>query len=443
LLVSCGTDVPAAGRPVAVTQVPAGRATLAAEPGERYPDGSRLVLVDLDRPEAEPPVLSAGMAAAGGASVSIDGRRLVFVGKQEKGDPFAVWTVARDGTERRKVADPGVDCGAAAFLPDGRIVFSARVAGPPPASGLSSPWALFVAAEDNGEPRRISFGASELDPAVLADGRVVHAHWQPGGDGRPAAGSFSLFTVHPDGTGAAPLHGHHEGPRLKLLPRQAPGGDVFFMAADPGGPGTIRAADWRSPTRDGFAVALAEGTLAAGEALAAEPDADGHLLVAARDAGLLLADRDGHVLQQIPAGGGWQAVHAVAVAPRPRPQGHLSMVDPAGDRGQLMCVDARPPDLPQAARVRLRTAADGVLGELPLAADGSFFATVPANVPLLLDLLDAEGQTLIGTVTPVWVRPKEVRGCVGCHEDPATAPPNRRPLAVLSDPVDLAGEVAG
>jgi len=32
--------------------------------------------------------------------------------------------------------------------------------------------AMQAAAEDNGEPRRISFGASELDPAVLADGRV-------------------------------------------------------------------------------------------------------------------------------------------------------------------------------------------------------------------------------------------------------------------------------
>ncbi len=68
---------------------------------------------------------------------------------------------------------------------------------------------------------------------------------------------------------------------------------------------------------------------------------------------------------------------------------------------------------------------------------------MPANVPLLLDLLDAEGRTLVKTVTPVWVRPNETRGCVGCHEDPATAPPNRRPLAVLSDPVDLTGEVAG
>lgn len=445
LLAGCGAGAPAAGRPVVITQVPAGTvpagtAALAVEPGDRYPDGSRLVLADLDRPEAEPRVLSAGMAAAGGASVSIDGRRLVFVAKELEDDPFAVWTVARDGKDRRKVVDPGMDCGAAAFLPDGRIVFSARVDGPAPA-GLSSPWALFVAAEDDGEPQRISFGTSELDPAVLGDGRVVYAEWQPGGDGRPAAGSFSLFTVHPDGTGAAPLHGHHEGPRLKLLPRQAAGGDVFFVAAMRGAPATIRAADWRSPARDGFAVALAEG-----EPLAVEPTAGGELLVAARDAGLVLAGRDGQVLRRIPAGGpGWQAVHAVEAVPRPRPQGHLSMVDPAGHQGQLMCVDARPPGLPQAARVRLRTAGPGagVLGELPLAEDGSFFATVPANVPLLLDLLDAQGRTLKETETPVWVRPKETRGCIGCHEDPATAPPNRRPLAVLNDPVDLTGEVAG
>jgi hypothetical protein len=80
------------------------------------------------------------------------------------------------------------------------------------------------------------------------------------------------------------------------------------------------------------------------------------------------------------------------------------------------------------------------LGDVPLAADGSFFAKVPADTPLLIDILDANDKILVETVSPIWVRPKEIRGCVGCHEDPETAPPNRRPLAVLEDPVDLAGQ---
>ena len=62
-----------------------------------------------------------------------------------------------------------------------------------------------------------------------------------------------------------------------------------------------------------------------------------------------------------------------------------------------------------------------VLGETTLSEDGSFFALVPHDTPLLLDLLGAEGEVLVRGATPFWVRPNEVRGCVGCHEDPETA----------------------
>jgi hypothetical protein len=443
---------------VIVTQVPAGAgpesAALSPEPGERYPAGSRLVLLYPGGPAAAPRGLSEGLAAAGGASVSFDGERMVFVGKEGDGDPYAVWVAALDGSSRRRLAGPGTDCGAAAFLPDGRVVFSARVPGEPPTETLSSPWALFVVGqEDEREdepPQRITFGAGELDPALLADGRIVYAQWQPGGDGRPEAGSFSLFTVHPDGTGVAPFHGEHQGPALKLLPRQIAGGDVVFVATAPGEAPTLAAADWSSPAGESLPVPL---TLpAAGAPRAAEPAAPGEgatLLVAAGEAGLLEADRDGAVRQALLAADpAWRVVHAVPAAPRPRPQGHLSMIDPEGDRGELLCLDARPPGHPEAARVRLRTAASAgrpaaLLGEVALADDGSFFATVPADVPLLFEILDRAGATLGKTETPVWVRPKEKRACVGCHEDPETAPPNRRPEAVLAAPVELVGNEGG
>lgn len=449
LAAGCGTAPPAEeGRAVIVTQVPAATApespALGPEPGNRYPAGSRLVILHPGDPATAPRGLSEGLAAAGGASVSFDGERMVFVAKEGDGDPYAVWVAALDGSGRRRLAGPGTDVGAAAFLPDGRVVFSARVPGEPPSPALTTRWALFVVGEEDEKPQRITFGASELDPAVLSDGRVVYAQWQPGGDGRPEAGSFSLFTVHPDGTGVAPFHGEHEGPVLKLLPRQVAGGDVVFVAAAPGGTPALATADWSSPAGESLPVPL---TLpAAGAPRAAEPAATGEggaLLVAAGEAGLLEAGRDGTVRRALLAADpAWRVVHAVPAAPRRRPQGHLSMIDPEGDRGELLCLDARPPGHPEAARVRLRTAAApgrpaALLGEVALEGDGSFFATVPADVPLLLEILDRAGATLGKTETPVWVRPKEKRACVGCHEDPETAPPNRRPEAVLAAPVDL------
>ena len=57
------------------------------------------------------------------------------------------------------------------------------------------------------------------------------------------------------------------------------------------------------------------------------------------------------------------------------------------------------------------------LGVAPLASDGSWLATVPANAPLHLQAVDVYGMALANE--PVWFsgRPNEARLCGGCHED--------------------------
>jgi hypothetical protein len=135
-------------------------------------------------------------------------------------------------------------------------------------------------------------------------------------------------------------------------------------------------------------------------------------------------------------------VAATDVVARPRPQGHLSFVDARETWGQLLGLDARFPSTPTAARVRVRryaaagTSPEAPIGEAPLAADGSFFLRVPPDVPLLVDVLDAAGTPLSRSTTPIWVRPRETRGCVGCHEASDVSPANRRPAAIASDALD-------
>ena len=77
------------------------------------------------------------------------------------------------------------------------------------------------------------------------------------------------------------------------------------------------------------------------------------------------------------------------------------------------------------------------LGDVPLEADGSFLVRLPADVPLALELLDGDGRVVARQRAPFWLRPGETRGCIGCHEDPDTSPPNVRPLAVAAEPVPL------
>ena len=71
-----------------------------------------------------------------------------------------------------------------------------------------------------------------------------------------------------------------------------------------------------------------------------------------------------------------------------------------------------------------KPAARRLLGEIPLAGDGSFQVQVPANTPVQLQLVDADGLALRSSAW-VWVRNHAAQGCVGCHEDPERTPPNR------------------
>ena len=66
------------------------------------------------------------------------------------------------------------------------------------------------------------------------------------------------------------------------------------------------------------------------------------------------------------------------------------------------------------------------LGVARLANDGSWLATVPANVPLALQSIDIFGMSILPE--PVWFsgRPNESRVCGGCHED-RTATTNVNP----------------
>ncbi len=57
------------------------------------------------------------------------------------------------------------------------------------------------------------------------------------------------------------------------------------------------------------------------------------------------------------------------------------------------------------------------LGVAPIAADKSWSATIPANIPVHLQTVDVFGMSLFSE--PVWIsgRPGESRMCGGCHED--------------------------
>ena len=116
----------------------------AVDPGGRIIGASRLFVVDAARPDVPPTPIAEGLAAAGAPAVSWDGGRVLFVGRQAEGDPLGLWSVELPVGAAEPLRAGERECGSADLLPDGRIVFSARVEGPPPTPELTSRWALFV-----------------------------------------------------------------------------------------------------------------------------------------------------------------------------------------------------------------------------------------------------------------------------------------------------------
>jgi hypothetical protein len=83
------------------------------------------------------------------------------------------------------------------------------------------------------------------------------------------------------------------------------------------------------------------------------------------------------------------------------------------------------------------------LGEVPVQADGSFLAEVPADVPIGFEALDENGRVLRHEAPMIWVRPAENRSCIGCHEPHNRSPHNHRPLAVNAPPLCLSLKNSG
>ncbi len=72
----------------------------------------------------------------------------------------------------------------------------------------------------------------------------------------------------------------------------------------------------------------------------------------------------------------------------------------------------------------------GVLGTVPVDADGSAFFEVPANKQLFFEVLDKDYLEIRRMRNFVNFKPGETRGCVGCHEGHTQAPPaNHFPTA--------------
>ncbi|MBI2948007.1 MAG: hypothetical protein HYY23_10185 [Verrucomicrobia bacterium] len=440
---------------------------------QRYPRGSRVVLVSARSEPGDARVLSRGLFAAGGPVVSPTGKRIFFSGKASANAAWQIYEARLNGGSPKAITFMPGGAMDPAIISAGDIIFSSPV--PRAGETWNSPQPAALYATSPGEPpRRLTFGArAAVEPTVLRSGKILFVSAHPAAEPNTLL-SLGLFSMNRDGTEVTSFALDRDGAPFIHRPRELPDGRVAFLAAT----NDARDAEsWGETVRTARPF-LSRGRLFSfptGRCRSIEADAEGGLLVCFEDAHPagrssfhnrtaeaptrrssavyrvpLNADRPGASVFDDP---NWDEVEAVHVTARATPRGYLSTIQPAEHTGTILCLNAdftrreRMDQAPPARVDRIRVLSGAkldhpsVLGEVPVKADGSFLVKVPADTPLGFEALDPEGRVLRRLPPTIWLRPGEHRSCLGCHEPPHRSPPNIRPLAAGSAPVVFADGV--
>ncbi|MCH7226199.1 HEAT repeat domain-containing protein [Haloferula sp. A504] len=417
--------------------------------------GRRLMSLRPARPGVEPTTLwDAGGGAIGSPAASYDGRWIYFAMAAEGDAFFHLYRIAADGGNPEQLTDGPFHDIDPCELPDGRLVFSSTRIGVfeeyhnPPAR------ALFVR-ELNGSIHPLTHTiVFDNEPRMLADGRILFLRSDNFFDRGKV--ETRLHAIYPDGTTGQTEFGLENGPEYGGRLRAFNAGSAAPLAdgrvawvdgkqvlvARPGEPRQM----WRRiPVNAADLAALPDarlvGTVVGTESGSAWPfnriaiiDPDG--------------DESGAVTVHESSGG---PVHSpIFVGPTPKPHRLVKRVDPAatdrpGQTGVFYCQDVRLTHNSTAGWEHVRAvrvlAGKGLnyrsshsylvhagnetvdLGTVPLAPDGSFAVEVPANTAIAFQAVDAEGRSELNQMSWIYVKPGESRGCVGCHQPRANAPP--------------------
>lgn len=423
-----------------------------------------------------------------------DASRLLFAQNGAKEKNWRLWEVNLDGSGRRQLTpDDGADIGHfdPCYLPDGRIIFASTASyqGLPCVFGGQAMTCLFLLDPKSQSIRQLTFEQdSDWCPTMLPNGRVMYLRWEY--TDQSHANSRILFHMNPDGTDQRELRGSGSWfPGSFFYAKPIPGEAHQIIGVAGGHHGTPRSGRLmimdpsrgrreaegivqEIPGRGKSIEPIVRDRLVDGvwpQFLMPAPLSAKYHIVAAKLTpnslwGIYLADVFDNLtlVKEIEGAALLWPAPVVKREPPPVIQDRVKL-DTDTSSVFITDVSAGPGlhGIPQGTVKKLRVVeyyfakrgmgglygtlgADGpwdvkrILGTVPVEKDGSAHFTMPANTPVCVQPLDAQGQAL--QLERSWFvgMPGERVSCIGCHENANAAATSRATLAMTRPPSPLA-----
>jgi HEAT repeat protein len=434
--------------------------------------GRKLYLVKPLGPDAKPRLLvDAGKGAIGSPSASFDGKSIYAAMALGDDSFFHIYRVPLDGGKPERLTSGPYHDIDPSELPDGRIVFTSTRIGSFEEYHNPPSRALYVMNTDGTRIEPITFTLIfDNEPKVMADGRIAFIRTDNFFDRGKV--ETQLHVIRPDGTDGYTELGANTGAdyggRLRGLgygsPAPMPDGKLACISTQGNFIAPAGGADRQFRPLPGSLGDLAP--LPDGRLLATVLERDARRMNSEKIA--VIDPRDNKLTSVYESTEG--SVHSpIYVGPRPRPtvipeQVDRKQVGTPTATGFLNCQNVRltrktKADWEQVRAIRVlgalalttRSSHSHIvhaghetveLGTVPLAPDGSFSVEVPADMPIMLQAVDAEGRSELNEMSWIYVRPGERRSCIGCHHarGATPAPQSSMSLALSAKPAKLLGQ---
>jgi len=430
-----------------------------------------------------------GAKFVGDVDLHFDADRMLFSMPGTHGR-WQIWEIRVDGRGLRQVT-PGeekdVDNYDACYLPDGRIMFgsTAPMHAVPCVYGSSYVANLFRMDPDGGKMRQLCFDQDHnWCPTMLHNGRVLYTRWEY--TDTPHSNTRLLFHMNPDGTGQMEYYGSNSyWPNGVFYARPIPGHPTQVVGIVTGHHGVARMGEMVifDPARGrqeakGAIQRIGQYGKRVERVVADRlvdnswpkflhpyPLSDKYFLVSCKPTpqslwGVYLVDVfDNMVLLKEQAGD--VLFEPVPLRKTPRPPVVPDRVDLKRKDAVVYLTDIYTggglDGVPRGTVRKLRLftyvygyrgmggllgviGMDGpwdikrVLGTVPVQEDGSALFRVPANTPISVQPLDAEGKALQLMRSWFTAMPGETLSCVGCHERQNMTPPVKTNVAAYGTP---------